>query len=105
MLHNKRALTILAGSMFASIVALTGFAGQASALTGEACEQVGGIVGLIPATVTQQPSPSDINRIGKAQCRCHHADPAIDQQPVWGLVYLGMPANSPFASGFYQCEM
>ncbi|MET8424933.1 hypothetical protein [Nocardia sp. NPDC004860] len=88
-----------------AVIAVLLTSGPASALTPEACEHFGGLVGLRPATVTQQPDPYDINKVGMGQCVCHHNDPAIDQQPVWGLVYLEQPAGSPFHSGFYQCTM
>ena len=80
--------------------------GQANALTPEACEDFGGTVRILIATITQQPLHGRLDKFGAGRCVCdHRGDGGIDQQPVYGLAWLNDQPGNPYEAGFYQCIM
>lgn len=86
---------------FAAVLLATG---QASALSPDACEQFGGRVVIIPATITKMPKTGQLDSFGEGRCKCEHLhDTALDQQPVYGLTWMN--DGNGLIGGFYQCIM
>lgn len=80
--------------------------GQAGAITPEACEDFGGTVRILIATITKQPLHGRLDQFGEGRCVCdHRGDGGIDQMPVYGLAWLNDTPGNPYEAGFYQCIM